>query len=118
MLHDSELYGQGIAEVFADTARRLGLQVIGGPDGMDPAASDYRLLAQKIREAGPHLVYFGGIGADYRAGKLWRDLRSTLGGEVKLMGPDGINETAFIDAAGAAAEGTYATFPRVPATRP
>jgi branched-chain amino acid transport system substrate-binding protein len=116
ILDDSDLYGQGIATVFADTAKKLGLNVVGGPEGMDPQASDYRALAQKIRGTQADLVYFGGI-TDHNAGKLWQDLRSTLGNDVKLMGPDGINEAAFVDAAGAAAEGTYATFPGVPASK-
>jgi branched-chain amino acid transport system substrate-binding protein len=116
VLHDSDLYGQGIAEVFAATAQRVGLTVVGGPEGMDPAASDYRALAQKVRQAQPDLVYFGGI-TDHNAGKLWQDLRSTLGNDIKLMGPDGINEAAFVDAAGAAAENTYGSFPGVPGSR-
>jgi branched-chain amino acid transport system substrate-binding protein len=116
VLHDSDLYGQGIAEVFNATAKKLNLNVVGGPEGIDPAASDYRAVAQKIRGTGADLVYFGGI-TDHNAGKLWQDLRSTLGNDVKLMGPDGINEAAFVDAAGAAAENTYGTFPGVPASK-
>jgi branched-chain amino acid transport system substrate-binding protein len=117
VLHDSDLYGQGLADVFADSARRLGLDIVGGPEGIDPAASDYRALAEKVRRVGPDVVYFGGAGADRGAGRLWKDLRSVLGDGVKLVGPDGINDSAFIDAAGAAAEGTYATFPGVPASK-
>ena len=116
VLHDSDLYGQGIAEVFNATAKKLNLNVVGGPEGTDPAASDYRAVAQKIRSSGADFVYYGGI-TDHNAGKLWQDLRSTLGNDVKLMGPDGINEAAFVDAAGAAAEGTYGTFPGVPASK-
>jgi branched-chain amino acid transport system substrate-binding protein len=60
------------------------------------------------------MVYFGGIEGN-NAGKLWQDLRGALGKDVKLMGPDGISEDAFLRLAGSAAEGTYATFPGVPA---
>ena len=116
VLNDSDLYGQGISEVFAATAKKIGLNVVGGPEGMDPQASDYRALAQKIRQANPDLVYWGGT-TDHNAGKLWQDLRSTLGDNVKLMGPDGINEAAFVQAAGDAAEGTWATFPGVPGSK-
>jgi branched-chain amino acid transport system substrate-binding protein len=116
VLHDSDLYGQGIAEVFAATAKKIGLEVAGGPEGMDPAASDYRALAQKVRGTGADLVYWGGV-TDHNAGKLWQDLRSTLGANVKLMGPDGINDAAFVDAAGSAAEGTYGSFPGVPGSK-
>jgi WD40 repeat protein/ABC-type branched-subunit amino acid transport system substrate-binding protein/DNA-binding SARP family transcriptional activator len=115
-LHNSEAYGEALAAAFADTARDLGLQVVGGPEGMDPAAANYRTLAQKVRGSGADLVYWGGA-TDSGAGRLWQDLRAVLGPTVKLMGPDGINEPAFVRAAGSAAEGTYATFPGVPASQ-
>jgi branched-chain amino acid transport system substrate-binding protein len=113
VLDDTQLYGHGIAVVYAATAPKVGLQVVGGPEGIDPQASDYRALAQKIRQSGADLVFFGGI-TQNNAGKLWQDLRDTLGNDFKLMGPDGILEQAFIDAAGPAAEGTYITFGGVP----
>ena len=116
VLDDTQLYGHGIAVVYANTAPKVGLQVVGGPEGIDPQASDYRALAQKIRGSGADLVYFGGI-TQNNAGKLWQDLRDTLGNDVKLMGPDGIYEQAFIDAAGPAAEGTYITFGGVPPSK-
>ncbi|HEX9114548.1 MAG TPA: branched-chain amino acid ABC transporter substrate-binding protein [Anaerolineae bacterium] len=116
VLDDTELYGHGIAVVYANTAPKLGLQLVGGPEGIDSKASDYRALAQKIRASGADLVFFGGI-TQNNAGKLWQDLRDTLGNDVKLMGPDGIFEQAFIDAAGPAAEGTYITFGGVPPSK-
>ncbi|MFN8559587.1 MAG: branched-chain amino acid ABC transporter substrate-binding protein [Dehalococcoidia bacterium] len=112
VLHDTQLYGQGLAQVYQDTAKKLGLDVKGF-EGIDGKASDYRALAQKIKGTNPDLVYFGGI-TQQNAGKLWKDLRATLGTSVKLMGPDGIFEDAFIKDAGDAAEGTYVTFGGVP----
>ena len=58
-------------------------------------------------------MYFGGI-TQNNAGKLWQDLRQTLGPNVKLMGPDGMYEQAFLDGAGEAAINTYLTFGGVP----
>jgi len=116
ILDDTELYGHGIAQVFADTAGKLGLTVVGGPEGTDAKASDYRALATKIRGQNPDLVYFGGI-TQNNAGKLFKDLRSVLGDNVKLMGPDGIYEQAFIEDAGDAAEGVYITFGGVPPSK-
>jgi len=116
VLHDSGVYGQAIAAVFAATATRIGLQVVGGPEGRDPSESDYSALGAKVRQARPDMVYFGGIQANH-AGKLWQDLRAALGYDVKLMGADGIADDAFLDAAGSAAEGTFATFAGVPAPK-
>ena len=93
-----------------------GLQLVGGPEGIDSKASDYRSVAQKVRQSGADIVFFGGI-TQNNAGKLFQDLRATLGPDVKLMGPDGIFEQAFIDAAGPAAEGTYITFGGVPPSK-
>ncbi len=109
VLDDTELYGHGIAVVFAETAPKAGLNVVGGPEGIDPKATDYRALATKVRGAAPDLVYYGGI-TQNNAGKLVKDLRAVLGPNVKIMGPDGIYEQAFLDDAGDAAEGMYITF--------
>jgi len=116
VLDDTELYGHGIAQVFTDTANKVGLTVLGGPEGIDSKASDYRALATKIRGQNPDLVYYGGI-TQNNAGKLFKDLRSVLGPNVKLMGPDGIYEQAFIDDAGDASEGVYITFGGVGASK-
>jgi branched-chain amino acid transport system substrate-binding protein len=116
ILDDTQLYGHGIAVFYQSTAQKIGLQVVGGPEGIDPQASDYRALAQKIRQAGADVV-FAGIITPNNAGKLWQDLRDTLGPNVKLMGPDGIYEQAFIDAAGPAAEASYITFGGVPPSK-
>ena len=109
VLDDTELYGHGIAVVFAETAAKIGLSVVGGPEGIDSKASDYRALATKIRGTGAELIYYGGI-TQNNAGKLFKDLRSVMGPNVALMGPDGIFEQAFLDDAGDAAEGVYVTF--------
>jgi len=113
VLDDTELYGHGIAVVFAETAQKIGLSVVGGPEGIDSKSSDYRALATKIRGTGADMVYYGGI-TQNNAGKLFKDLRAVMGNNLKLMGPDGIYEQAFLDDAGDAAEGVYITFGGVP----
>ena len=114
ILDDTELYGKGIADVFEATANELGLEVK-GHDGIDGKAADYRALAAKIVAAAPDLVYYGGI-TQNNAGQLIKDIRAE-GYKGNIMGPDGIYETALIEAAGADAEGVYATFGGVPAEK-
>jgi branched-chain amino acid transport system substrate-binding protein len=114
VLDDTELYGKGIADVFNKEAPGQGLTVL-GRDGIDGKATDYKALAEKIKATNPDLVYFGGI-TQNNAGQLWRDLRDAMP-NVKLMGPDGILEDAWIQAAGEAAEGTYITFGGLPADK-
>ncbi len=116
ILDDTELYGHGIALIFADAAKKLGLEVVGGPEGIDKKAPDYRALMTNIRSKSPDLIYFGGI-TENNAGKLVQDMRAAGMTDVKFMGPDGIFTEGFIDAAGAAAEGAYATFGGLPASQ-
>ncbi|MER3418399.1 MAG: branched chain amino acid ABC transporter substrate-binding protein [Chloroflexota bacterium] len=107
VLDDTEIYGKGVADVFEATAKANGLTVL-GHDAAPGKSTDYKALAAKIKAAGPDLIYYGGI-TQNNAGQLWKDLREAMP-DVKLMGPDGIYEDAFLQAAGSAAEGTYLTF--------
>lgn len=112
VLHDTQLYGYGIAVVFEQTAREIGLEVL-GIEGIDYKASDYRALMTKIKGMDPDLIFFGGL-TDTNAGKLVQDMRAVGMTDVMFMGPDGIFNDDFITAAGPAAEGVYATFGGLP----
>ena len=46
VLDDTELYGHGLAVVFANTAPKVGLQLVGGPEGIDSQG-------QRLSRAGP-----------------------------------------------------------------
>jgi branched-chain amino acid transport system substrate-binding protein len=107
ILHDTETYGKGIADVFRATAKTNGLEEK-GYEGIDKKAQDYKALGTKIKDAAPDMVYFGGI-TQNNAGLLLKDLRAA-GFQGKFMGPDGIYEQAFLEAAGDAGEGAYITF--------
>lgn len=111
VLDDTELYGKGLADVFRKHAEEIGIKLVGN-DGIDGKASDYRALAAKIVSAAPDMVYFGGI-TQNNAGQLWKDIRGE-GFKGIMMGPDGIAEQAFLEAAGDSAEGTYTTFGGIP----
>ena len=107
ILDDTEIYGKGVADQFEKNAAGNGLTVV-GRDGIDGKASDYKALATKIAGTSPDLIYFGGI-TQNNAGQLLKDIRAA-GITAMFMGPDGILESAFIEAAGAdVAEGVYGT---------
>jgi branched-chain amino acid transport system substrate-binding protein len=99
VLDDTELYGHGIAVIFAQSARDLGLNVLGGPESIDVHASSYSALASKIVALKPDLVYFGGI-TDNHPAQVLRDLRSA-GYNGAFMGADGITDDKFIQEVGA-----------------
>lgn len=113
VLHDRELYGKGVAEMFKKASKDAQLELVGF-EGIDPKASNYRSLAVKIKQKQPELVYFGGT-TQTNAGQLVKDLRAA-GLNAKFMVPDGCFENAFIDAAGKEnLEGTtFITFGGVP----
>ncbi len=116
ILHDRELYGQGIATMFQKACGPLGLQVVGF-EGIDPKASNYRSLVTKIKQKQPDLVYFGGT-TQTNAGQIAKDLRAS-GLAVKYMVPDGCFETAFIQSAGTdnVNNTAFITFGGVPANK-
>ena len=117
VLHDRELYGKGLADIFQTAAPQKGIQIV-GVEGIDGKAANYRSLVTKIRASGADLVYFGGT-TQTNAGQLAKDLLAGGLAKVRYMVPDGCFEKAFIEAAGAAAlEGrTYITFGGVPPER-
>jgi branched-chain amino acid transport system substrate-binding protein len=113
VVHDRELYGKGIADVFKTRAEQIGIRVA-GIEGIDVRAANYKALATKIKAVNVDLVYFGGV-TQSNAGQFTKDLRAT-GFKGKLMIPDGCVETAFIASAGPEnVFETYATFGGLPA---
>lgn len=119
ILDDQELYGKGVADVFAATAAAIGLTVV-GHEGIDPKAADYKALMTKIsvsNAGGPPDAIFVGMVVDNNASQLLKDKVAIMGDNtvVKFVGPDGIQTQAFIDGAGAdVAEGVYASVAGVP----
>ncbi|MBP7692032.1 MAG: branched-chain amino acid ABC transporter substrate-binding protein [Anaerolineales bacterium] len=107
ILDDTQIYGKGVADQFEKNTAANGLTVV-GRDGIDGKAADYKALATKIAGTNPDFIYYGGI-TQNNAGQLLKDIRAA-GITAMFMGPDGILEQAFIDAAGAdIAEGVYGT---------
>ncbi|MEA2576098.1 MAG: branched-chain amino acid transport system substrate-binding protein [Chloroflexia bacterium] len=118
VLDDTELYGKGIATIVAQAAKDAGLEVKGGPESIDVRATDYTQLAQKILDASPDLVYFGGYSYNH-AGIVLSTLRD-LGYEGLFMGADGIQDDQFIKDANAAGQSpgeVFSTLVGLPASK-
>ena len=113
VLHDRELYGKGVADVFKRACARLGIDVV-GYEGIDPKAANYRSLVTKIKSTDADMVYFGGT-TQTNAGQIAKDLVAG-GAKVKLMVPDGCREQALIESAGKdnLDDRTYVTFGGLP----
>ena len=99
ILDDSEVYGKGIADLFDERCREIGIEVL-GHDSIDAKAQEFKSLMASVKAAGPDLVYFGGT-TQSKGGQLAKDMVSA-GITALLMVPDGCREQVFIDSAGAA----------------
>lgn len=110
ILDDRETYGQGIADLFEQSAEEQGIEVL-GHESIDPNAANYRSLMTQIAEEEPGAIYFGGTVGNY-AGQLVKDKigAGMSNNNVIFMGPDGIRNEAFLTRAGDLAEGVYVTF--------
>jgi len=113
VLDDQSLYGHGVAQVFNDTLKEVGAEVLGF-EGYDPKAPDYQALMTKIADAAPDLVYVGAT-VENNPSKVLLDMRGLMpADEVIFMGPDGLFTQAFIDGAGDASNGAFLTFAGLP----
>jgi branched-chain amino acid transport system substrate-binding protein len=102
-------YGVLMAGGFATAAGRLGLRVAGRAT-WDARARDYRALARRVAASGADAVFVGGL-LDTNAGRVIRDLRSTLGPDADIMGPDGLTPLPILaEQAGDAARGVLVSF--------
>ena len=99
ILDDNEVYGKGIADLFDERCRELGIEVL-GHDSIDAKAQEFKSLMASIKSIKPDLVYFGGT-TQSKGGQLAKDM-AAAGVSADLMVPDGCMEQVFIDSAGAA----------------
>jgi branched-chain amino acid transport system substrate-binding protein len=105
-IHDGSPYGEGLVDETAKTFAALGGEVV-AQEAIAVGDSDMRPVLTKIGAENPDIIYFGGFVAE---GAFLALQRYDVGLEnVIFMGADGIKANDYIEAAGDAAEGTYAS---------
>ena len=105
IIHDKKTYGQGLTAVFQEEFEKLG-GTITTLQTINPDETDYSAVVTTVANSAPQLVYYGG---EYpQAGPLSSQMVAA-GLTVPLMGGDGIYDPTYIQLAGAAADGDYAT---------
>jgi branched-chain amino acid transport system substrate-binding protein len=116
ILDDRETFGVEFADQLQQSAEALGIRVL-GREGIDGRAPNYRSLMERIAPLQPDAIYFAGV-TDNNAGQIVIDKvgAGMSNDDVLFMGPEGIFEQSFLDAAGGAAEGSYITFSGLPAS--
>ncbi|HWC01747.1 MAG TPA: branched-chain amino acid ABC transporter substrate-binding protein [Methylomirabilota bacterium] len=100
IIHDQELYGKGIADVFDATAKKIGLQIVGN-EGIDFKQPDQKPVLTKARAAGADLIYMGGVvdtGAPIVIRQM-KDLGMVAARNVRFLGPDGLLEEEVLKGA-------------------
>jgi branched-chain amino acid transport system substrate-binding protein len=116
ILDDRQLYGKGIADVFSQEAKKLGLQVV-GHDGLESTAIDFRALLTKVKAQGPSLVY-GGFVIDSGGVQIIQQMKALglFDRGMKFMGPDGLFSPGLVEQATPAAvnKNVLLTFPGLP----
>lgn len=110
VIDDSTAYGQGLADAFAATAKRLGAEIVAREHTTDKD-TDFKAILTRIKGKNPELVFFGGI--DPQAGPMKKQM-AELGIKAQLMGGDGMQTPNFIKLAGETAEGAMASIPGLP----
>lgn len=110
VIDDRTAYGQGIADEFVKSAEAHGAQIIAHEYTSDRAV-DFTAVLTSIKGKQPDLIFFGGM--DPQSAPMVKQLRG-LGVKTQFMTGDGSYTPSFIENAGAAAEGTYASLPGVP----
>ena len=102
-------WGAMMARGFQTAATRLGLNVVGAAR-WNPEAAGYAPLAERVARARPTAVFVGGL-LDTNGARVVRDLHARLGRSAAILVPDTFAPLPlFVEQAGSAAIGTYASY--------
>lgn len=111
ILHDNSAYGRGIAEVVQAVYGELGGEVVAF-EGINVDDQDYRAVLTPLAANAPEAIFFGGY--QEQAVLLVTQMQDVGLEDVVFFSDDGTQAQSFIDGAGDAAEGAYASFAETP----
>lgn len=87
IIDDRTAYGQGVAEVFKNTAKSKGMEVVDEQFTNDKA-TDFMAILTAIKAKNPDAVFYGGM--DPQAGPMLRQMEQLGMTKAKFFGGDGI----------------------------
>jgi branched-chain amino acid transport system substrate-binding protein len=103
---DNSEYGKGLADGTRKLLEAAGVPTVAN-DSIDPRSQDFSAVVNRIRQANPDLIFYGGYYSE--AGRLRKQLVDG-GVRVRFLSGDGSLDQGFVTAAGAAgAEGAQLT---------
>ncbi len=112
VLEDQDPFNLPLAELFAEDARRAGLEVVGEEQLDTEGTTEFAGVVQKVLESGAGAVFFSGAPGTGTAA-LWQQLHGAES-HLRLLGTSALAEPAFAAQLGAAAAHTYLTTPLLP----
>jgi branched-chain amino acid transport system substrate-binding protein len=110
VIDDKSAYGAGLADEFEKAAKGTGGEII-TREYTDTTKVDFAAILTKIKGLKPDLIFYGGM--DAQAGPMMKQIKN-LGITAPFLSGDGSQTGKFIELAGDAAEGAYASSPGVP----
>ena len=108
VLHDRGDYGRGLAENARDFIEGDGRAEVVVFDGVTPGAVDYSAIIARIEQSNADAIIYGGYHPE--ASRIVGQMRDRGMGTLFISG-DGVKDDTFIQTAGPASEGVYATGP-------
>ncbi len=87
VIDDRTAYGQGVADIFADTAKSKGVQIVDRQYTTDKA-TDFMAILTAIKAKKPDAVFYGGM--DAQGGPMLRQMEQLGLSNAKFFGGDGI----------------------------
>ncbi|MBE7368316.1 branched-chain amino acid ABC transporter substrate-binding protein [Ramlibacter pallidus] len=99
IIDDRTAYGQGVAEVFKNTAKSKGMTVVDEQFTNDKA-TDFMAILTAIKAKAPDAIFYGGM--DPQAGPMLRQMEQLGMANVKYFGGDGICTSEIIKLAAGA----------------
>lgn len=109
-VHDGSPYSEQLQQVFRDRFEEFGGTLAGEAQAVAPTDTDFRTVLETIAGSDPELIYYpiftaGGALMTQQARE------NTDLADVDLAGADGMQSPTFLEAAGEAAIGLYASGP-------
>ena len=99
IIDDRTAYGQGVAEVFKNTAKQKGMTIVDEQFTTDKS-TDFMSILTAIKAKNPDAIFFGGM--DPQAGPMLRQMEQLGLTKQKYFGGDGICTNDLIKQAGGA----------------
>jgi branched-chain amino acid transport system substrate-binding protein len=87
VIDDRTAYGQGLADVFKEEAKKRGMNVVASEFTTDKA-TDFMSILTTIKSKKPDAIFFGGL--DAQAGPMLRQMEQLGMGSMKYFGGDAI----------------------------